>query len=95
MNKYRTRQTEVEAHQLTDGDNSEALKWCGGVPTESVIEGKLFHVPRLDERHSRTSTVARVGDWIVRTVNGFAVLTNEEFQARYEEIKTGKAEVKA
>ena len=73
-----------------------ALAWCNGSVTSSIIEGKLFHVP-VGPRNTRRTTVlhvAHIGDWIVKQADDFYVLTDEEFKARYEEIKAVKAETK-
>lgn len=95
MTRYRTKQFEIEARQLGKDYDADVdiMRWCNGTPTNSIVEGALFHVPtrKKDALRATATAVARKGDWVVKLTEGFVVLTDAEFQERYEVVPTAAA----
>lgn len=80
--RYRKKPVEVEACQLAKGNIESVCCWCGGQILE--FEGYRFGIGirTLEGPH-----VARLGDWIVRGIEGeFYPVQDRIFGATYEPV---------
>ena len=71
--------TEVQAIQYVKGCHNDVAVWCGGEAQPPADDPKVI-VP-----HIYGSSVARIGDWVVRSpIDGrFFVLSDEQFTKAY------------
>ena len=86
--QFRKKPVVIEARQLgTDYDEDLAImRWCGGRTIGDEFREEdadlLFDVPTLEGSHQ-----ARIGDWIVRGVEGeFYPVKPSVFAATYEAV---------
>ena len=70
---------EVEAIQYVKGCHNDVAVWCGGEVQPPSDD------PRVVVPHIYGSSIARIGDWVVRSPrNGrFFVLSDEQFKKAY------------
>ncbi|MCA0204302.1 MAG: hypothetical protein LCH92_08170 [Proteobacteria bacterium] len=87
MPKYRPRPVIVDAYRLPDPRRGpeEAAMWstiavwcCAAIASDAM--GHLLDLP-----NDSGQTIARPGEWIVKSADGFAVIGDAEFRAQFEE----------
>lgn len=86
MNKYRKKPVVVEAERFwvnDDHDHMDALiDWINGCGRSATHDGRDIYI-QTDEGEM----LARVGDWIIRGVEGeFYPCKNSIFEATYEPV---------
>jgi hypothetical protein len=81
--RYRQRQVEVEAVQLT-ADNAESVAiWCGGRIERAIVVGFCLTIPSFEA----DPFTVKPGDYILKKFNGqFEVLDAQTFAANYEAL---------
>lgn len=83
MAKFRKKPVVIEARQLTMGNDSEIMAWCGSTrhwsrPPMRAITG--IYIPTLEGQIE-----ASYGDWIIKGVQGeFYPCKPNIFEATYE-----------
>lgn len=86
VKKYKPR--EVEAIKWT-GDNWEEIKKWAFIPNGSLLPGTYQNMTINVYDRYRRNKPCRVGDWIVKYVEGwFDVMTEAEFTLAFEEMET-------
>jgi hypothetical protein len=78
----------LEARRVTVENMKELERWCVGWirPTPINVQPGYYYI-QLNE-----DDIARVGDWIVNTIDGFKTLSDAEYQdimsdqSRYEKV---------
>ena len=90
---FRPKGTSVKAIQVAGEEAFKyAVDWCAGQETTTSPEGNV-PVPAIKVPTLEGVKLALVGDYIVR-VNGqgFKVMSAEEFEDRYEPVRTTRSE---
>lgn len=72
----------VEARQFTQADRSAVADWCSGLfPQYGPMD-----TMNLTDKHGAVRVV-EYGDWILKSPEGFEIITDDEFQDVYEEVQ--------
>jgi hypothetical protein len=83
---YARKPLTVEAVQVTDENLLEVAKWCKGKIYEKdgkmVLEVKVLHPMNIDQNK------AHVGDWILKSKQGFKIYADSAFKKGYSELKS-------
>jgi hypothetical protein len=83
----------VEAIQVSLDNMDDVARWCGGVVKEHPPkqEGQFTKkYIQVDVLHplSKKQTRAYVGDWILKSKQGFKIYANNAFQKGFEHLAT-------
>lgn len=76
VRKYRRRPLVVTAMNLTEDNIRKVAKWCGAEP----------HPRYISINTDEGSTIALVGDWVVKEAGSYIRVSNDMFSAMYEEV---------
>ena len=84
---FRKKPVVIEARQFTaDADFTDLVAWCGGRADEIPNINGLSY-PVIDILTLEGTMTARIGDWIIRGVNGeFYPCKPDIFEKTYEEV---------
>lgn len=79
----------VDAVQVTEQNFEELAVWCGGEIKEGLSLRnkpiKFIHVPVTHPQNERQEQ-ARVGDWILTSVQGYKVYTPKAFSVAFDKV---------
>jgi hypothetical protein len=74
---YSRRPFKVEAVCVTVDNLAEVAAWCHG---EAMLDGKEFVVVPVKRPMNKRQTMAMVGDWVLKSAEGFKVYTKARFE---------------
>jgi hypothetical protein len=84
---YNRKPLTVEAVQVTDENIYEVAKWCDGDVHTALGSGKKhIQVAVLHPLHKK-QTRASVGDWVLKSDQGFKIYADTAFQKGFEEAQ--------
>ncbi len=72
----------VEARQYTQAFRVDIAEWCSGL----FPKYGPFNAMNLTDRHG-TVRIVEYSDWILKGQKGFEVITDDEYETLYEEVK--------
>lgn len=85
---FRPKGTSVKAVQVTDETIDYAVEWCAGGKSHTDDSELVVLVPTLNGVKN-----ANNGDYVVRIKGeGFKVMTAEDFEDRYEPVRTTRSD---
>lgn len=90
---YRKKPVEVEAVRFGKHNGLEVAEWCGGKLANEDPNRKQQWLPTFISIPTLEGTMqARLGDWIIKGVNGeFYSCKPDIFEQTYERVTTEKA----
>lgn len=86
MQRFRRKQSEVEAVQFVDGQYGQAIEFCPKLDVQFHFVGEQGQQATRSVRHAGIGqTDVSDSDWIVKHADGtFEVLEDEDFRAEFE-----------
>jgi len=83
---YQRKPLTVEAVQITEENLYEVAKWCeGDVRTHNITGKKFIQVDVLHPKDPK-QTRASVGNWILKSEQGFKIFSDSAFKSGWERI---------
>ncbi len=87
--KYRSKPVEVEAVQFNDDNSYMKMEHKWGLPfTDACINA----IPFFNSILVHNSGWCRATDWIIKDGDTFSVMSDEEFQRKYEAVDNSPEE---
>jgi hypothetical protein len=87
---YQRKPLKVEAVQVTEDNLYDVAKWCGGDVHTTLSSGKKYiEVAVLHPLHKK-QTRASIGDWVLRSEQGFKIYADAAFQKGFEPAELTK-----
>ena len=81
MTNFVTKSERIEALQWTGKNWNEICEFC----PKAYTYGAVNPVVAIDVE--KGTDRARIGDWVVKASKGFCIMTNEELEKNFEEVK--------
>lgn len=87
IKKYTKKPYDVDGVQVTHENMGEVATWCEGeIQNESTSEdAKTFIKVNVFNAANDRQSQAFVGDWVLKSGNGFKVYTNKAFHNTFQE----------